>query len=147
MKTYKVTYELQDKIEPVYQYIDAENEAEAFLSTTVYLSKFTTPTKLVSIELDYDSATILDQVSDIVYNRSEEKSRQYGPFAEGMSRAAMIFNGWTGMDLKAEHVYKMLIALKFSRESYNKKHDNILDALAYLTQMYEDNKEDYNKTK
>ena len=38
---------------------------------------------------------ILSEANEIVNNRSEEKSRQYGPFEEGMRRAAMIFNGIT----------------------------------------------------
>jgi hypothetical protein len=76
--------------------------------------------------------SILRQADEIVNNRSEETDRQYGPFSEGMERAAMIFNGMTGLNLNAEHMFKALIALKFSRESYNHKRDNLLDAVAYI---------------
>ena len=76
--------------------------------------------------------SILKQAEEIVNNRSEEADRQYGPFSEGMQRAAMIFNGMTGLDLDAEHMFKALIALKFSRESYQHKRDNLLDAVAYI---------------
>lgn len=75
---------------------------------------------------------ILQKANDIVNKRSEEKERQYGPFSEGMERAAMIFNGMTGLNLTAVEMYKALVALKLSRESYNHKEDNLLDAVAYL---------------
>jgi hypothetical protein len=76
--------------------------------------------------------SILTQAEEIVNNRSEESDRQYGPFSEGMERAAMIFNGMTGLDLGADHMFKALVALKLSRESYQHKRDNLLDAVAYL---------------
>lgn len=78
---------------------------------------------------------ILKEAEDIVNNRSEEKERMYGPFTEGMKRAAMIASGMTGKDLTAEDMYKILIALKFSRESYNHKKDNLLDAVAYIAAL------------
>ena len=68
----------------------------------------------------------------IVNQRDEEKDRMYGPFSEGMDRAAMIFHGMTGLDVTGEHMFKALIALKLSRESYNHREDNLLDAIAYL---------------
>lgn len=78
---------------------------------------------------------ILKEAEDIVNNRSEEKERMYGPFTEGMKRAAMIASGMTGKDLTAQDMYKILIALKFSRESYNHKKDNLLDAVAYIAAL------------
>lgn len=75
---------------------------------------------------------ILDEASGIVNNRSEEADRNYGPFSEGMDRAAMIFTGMTGIEFTGEHMFKALVALKFSRESYNHKRDNLLDAVAYI---------------
>jgi hypothetical protein len=79
-----------------------------------------------------ESASLCEEAHKIVNERNEEKERMYGPFSEGMERAAMIFNGLTGHNLKAEDMYKALIALKFSRESYNHKRDNLLDAIAYI---------------
>jgi hypothetical protein len=75
---------------------------------------------------------ILDEASGIVNNRSEEADRQYGPFSEGMDRAAMIFNGMTGLNVTGREMFMALVALKFSRESYNHKRDNLLDAVAYI---------------
>lgn len=75
---------------------------------------------------------ILEKADEIVNKRSEEKERQYGPFQEGMSRAALIFTGMTGIPIRATEMYKALIALKLSRESFNHKEDNLLDAAAYL---------------
>jgi hypothetical protein len=56
----------------------------------------------------------------------------YGPFSEGMDRAAMIFNGMTGLNVTGREMFKALVALKLSRESYNHKTDNLLDSIAYL---------------
>jgi hypothetical protein len=78
---------------------------------------------------------ILKEAHKIVYERTEEKSRQYGPFEEGMQRAAQILNGMTGLNVDATVMYKALIALKLSRESYNHKEDNLLDAVAYMSSM------------
>ena len=76
--------------------------------------------------------SILEEANDIVNNRNEEADRMYGPFSEGMDRAALIFKGMTGFDVTGEHMFKALVALKFSRESYNHKQDNLLDAVAYI---------------
>ena len=75
---------------------------------------------------------ILEEANQIVNNRSEEAERNYGPFSEGMDRAALIFKGMTGLEVTGEHMFKALVALKFSRESYNHKQDNLLDAVAYI---------------
>jgi hypothetical protein len=80
-------------------------------------------------------SNILKEAHKIVYERTEEKSRQYGPFEEGMQRAAQILNGMTGLNVDATVMYKALIALKLSRESYNHKEDNLLDAVAYMSSM------------
>jgi len=79
---------------------------------------------------------LLIEAEEIVNNRSEEKERMYGPFTEGMERAAMIASGMTGKDITATDMYKMLIALKFSRESYNHKEDNLLDSIAYTAALH-----------
>ena len=78
------------------------------------------------------NTSILSEADSIVNNRDEEKERQYGPFSEGMDRAASIFNGMTGLNVTGKEMYMALIALKFSRESYNHKRDNLLDAVAYI---------------
>lgn len=77
-------------------------------------------------------SNIIDRANKIVSERSEEKERQYGPFEEGMERAAMILSGMTGQSHDATFMYKALIALKLSRESYCHKEDNLLDAIAYI---------------
>ena len=80
-------------------------------------------------------SNILEQADQIVNHRSEEKERQYGPFEESMERMKNIFNAITGLNLKTEHMYQAMIALKLSRESYNHKEDNLLDAVAYMGAM------------
>lgn len=75
---------------------------------------------------------ILEEANRIINERSEEKERMYGPFSEGMERAAAIVNASTGKNLTADDMYICLVALKLSRHSYNYKEDNLLDAVAYL---------------
>ena len=77
-------------------------------------------------------ANILQLADEIINQRSEEKERQYGPIGEGLERAAQIASGMTGKDFTADDIFASLIALKFSRHSYNYKEDNFLDAAAYL---------------
>ena len=77
-------------------------------------------------------SNILEQANEIINKRSEEKERQYGPFSEGMERAASIASGMTGRTWTADDMYIAMIALKFSRQSYNFKEDNLLDAAAYI---------------
>ena len=77
-------------------------------------------------------SNILEKANNIINKRSEEKERNYGPFSEGMKRAALIASGATGKTITAEDMYMCMVALKLSRESYNHKEDNLLDAVAYL---------------
>ena len=79
-----------------------------------------------------EGLSMAQQVHEIVNNRGEEVARNYGPFSEGMERAAKIFSGATGIDVKGRHMYMALVALKLSRQSYNHKDDNLLDAMAYM---------------
>jgi len=78
---------------------------------------------------------ILEKANEILYWRSEEKERQYGPMEEGMERAAKILSGMTGEDVPVDFMFKALIALKLSRQSYNHKEDNLLDAIAYMSSL------------
>ncbi len=75
---------------------------------------------------------ILEEANEIINKRSQEKERMYGPFSEGMERAAMIASGSTGKTITAKDMYMCMIALKLSRESYFHKTDNLLDAAAYI---------------
>jgi hypothetical protein len=91
--------------------------------------------------------SILEQAHEIVDLRNEEKERMYGPFSEGMDRAAMIMRGMTGKDITGEDMYAALVALKLSRHSYNYKEDNLLDAVAYLGALDNHIKEKQNEVK
>ena len=77
-------------------------------------------------------SNILEQANNIINNRSEEKERQYGPMGAGFERAAMIASGMSGKEWNAHDMFIAMIALKFSRQSYNFKEDNLLDAVAYI---------------
>jgi hypothetical protein len=80
---------------------------------------------------------ILEQARGIIYDKSEEKERQYGDFFENMEDAAKIASVMSKKQLTAEDIYHALIGLKFARESYTHKHDNMLDAIAYLASLHE----------
>jgi DNA-binding protein H-NS len=75
---------------------------------------------------------ILDQANKIVNERNEEKERQYGPFEEGMEKAAKIASLIANKEITSDDMYICMMALKLSRQSYNKKEDNMLDLVAYI---------------
>lgn len=79
-------------------------------------------------------SNILKQANEIINCRSEEKDRMYGPISEGMEIASQIYNLITPEDyhITPEGMYWALIALKLSRQHYNHKEDNLLDAVAYM---------------
>ena len=77
-------------------------------------------------------SNILEQANNIINNRSQEKERQYGPMGEGFERAALIASGMSGKEWSAHDMFIAMVALKFSRQSYNFKEDNLLDAVAYI---------------
>jgi len=85
---------------------------------------------------------ILKKADEIINERKEEKERMYGPFEEGMQRAAVIASECTGKKITAKDMYMCMVALKLSRQSYFEKTDNLLDAVAYLgsLQNYINNK-------
>ncbi|MAR49497.1 MAG: hypothetical protein CML42_00050 [Rhodobacteraceae bacterium] len=74
---------------------------------------------------------ILDEAKEIVVERITDHEN-YGEFSESMGRARLIFIGMTGKELLIEDMYKMLVALKLSRESFHHKRDNLVDACGYL---------------
>ena len=77
---------------------------------------------------------ILHEANQIINCRSEEKDRMYGPMSEGMEIASQIYNLITpeGQSITPEGMYWALVALKLSRQHYNHKEDNLLDAVAYI---------------
>lgn len=77
---------------------------------------------------------ILKKADEIVNQRSEEKEREYGPFTESMTKAAIIYNAISPEDeqITVSGMYRAMVALKLSREAYKHKEDNLLDAVAYL---------------
>lgn len=78
------------------------------------------------------SKNILKEADLIVNQRSQEKSRQYGAFSESMKRAAKIASEMRGKEIDPHDMFCCMIALKFSRQSFSFKEDNLLDAVAYL---------------
>lgn len=78
---------------------------------------------------------VLDQVGDIIYRNRD--ARNYGPFSDSMKATASVASHITGKDIQAEDVYKILIALKLTRESYGHKDDNLIDAIGYIAGLYD----------
>jgi len=74
---------------------------------------------------------ILEEAHNIVFDRSEEKEREYGNFHESMERAAAI----AGTNI--ESVYMHMIGLKLARLQFKWKRDSALDLVAYVA-SYDD---------
>jgi RNase H-fold protein (predicted Holliday junction resolvase) len=75
---------------------------------------------------------ILEEANNIVNKRSQEKEREYGPFAKSMEKTAAIATLMSDKNITVVDCYNVLIALKLSRESHSHKEDNLLDAVAYI---------------
>ena len=75
---------------------------------------------------------ILEKANQIVNERSEEKTREYGSFSEGMARASTIASMISQKNFTTHDLFVCMIALKLSRQSFNHKEDNLLDAVAYI---------------
>ena len=78
---------------------------------------------------------ILIRANDIVYNRTEEKNRQYGDFHSSMEKATSIYNLISKNQIRTEDMYYAMLAIKLARQSYSHKEDNLLDAVAYISSM------------
>ena len=78
---------------------------------------------------------ILEIANEIVFTRSEEKERQYGPFEEGMAKASRIATELCNKEITTQDMYLCMISLKLSRQAYNHKEDNLLDATAYMASL------------
>lgn len=78
---------------------------------------------------------ILQKANEIVFERVEEKERQYGPFEEGMEKAAKLASILCNKNITQKDMYMCMLSLKLSRESYNHKEDNLLDAVAYIASL------------
>lgn len=115
-------------------YLGVNNDTDALKYSTKIGSKIKTllMTNPNLNPITKSKINILQESDEIVNNRSEEGDRQYGPFSEGMDRAARIFNGMTGLDISGREMFKAMIALKLSREGYSHKRDNLMDAAAYI---------------
>jgi len=80
---------------------------------------------------------ILKRAGEIVYSRSEEKERQYGPISESFTRTAKIASQMTGKELTAQDIVKIQMSLKMSRQANKHKEDNLLDLVCYAAILNE----------
>jgi hypothetical protein len=78
---------------------------------------------------------ILKEAQKIIFDRKEEKQRQYGPIDESIAKAARVASELTNKDITTEDFYKCLIALKISRMAYNTKKDTMLDCVGYIAAL------------
>ena len=78
---------------------------------------------------------ILEKANEIIYKRSEEKERLYGPIQDGMIEAAKIASLLSRKEITPTDMYNCMIALKLSRQAYNHKEDNLLDCISYMAAL------------
>lgn len=84
-----------------------------------------------------DNNNILKHAENIIYHRTEEQERKYGPMDEMIERTAHFASSMSKSEITPEQVFCVLIGLKLTRESHAHRYDNILDALAYLAAYHE----------
>src|SRR5688500_15325405 len=75
---------------------------------------------------------ILSKAQDIVYGKTQQEERKYGPFGENMERCAKIASVMSNKELTAEDCFNVMIAQKLVRQSYHHKEDNLVDACGYI---------------
>lgn len=78
---------------------------------------------------------ILQKAHEIVYERTEEQSRNYGDIQRSMKKAATIASHISGEFITPDIIYYSIIGIKLSRESHAHKEDNLLDAVAYMSAL------------
>jgi hypothetical protein len=84
---------------------------------------------------EHQIETILTKAQDIVYNRTEEQSRNYGDIQESIKRASSIASHISGNLISPAIIYISIISIKLSREAHAHKEDNLLDAVAYMSAL------------
>lgn len=89
----------------------------------------------VSDEMKPRPKNVLEQVDEIIYKNRDD--RNYGSFSESMEKTAALASLMTGKEITAVDVYKILIAMKMTREENAHKDDNIVDAIGYLAGLYD----------
>jgi len=77
------------------------------------------------------SKSILEEAQGIIFERSEEKQRDYGSIDKSMEDAATIASILTGKNIDASDMYKCMMALKLARYKKSYKRDTHLDLVAY----------------
>ena len=82
-----------------------------------------------------EKENILQRAHAIVYERTEEQSRNYGEIQESMIRAAAIASHVSGNLVSPAMIYISIISIKLSREAHTHKEDNLLDAVAYISAL------------
>jgi hypothetical protein len=78
---------------------------------------------------------ILKKAQEIIFDRKEEKERQYGNIDDSISKAALVASELCNKEITAEDFYKCMIALKVSRMAYNTKKDTMLDCVGYIAAL------------
>jgi len=78
---------------------------------------------------------ILKKAQEIIFDRKEEKERQYGNIDDSIRKAALVASELCNKEITAEDFYKCMIALKVSRMAYNTKKDTMLDCVGYIAAL------------
>ena len=82
-----------------------------------------------------EKQNILQKAHAIVYERTEEQSRNYGDIQDSMITASCIATHISGRIVSPKEIYISIIAIKLSREAHAHKEDNLLDAVAYISAL------------
>jgi len=77
--------------------------------------------------------TILQKAQSIVYDRSQERTRQYGDIQQSMKKAAEIASSISNKSYSPDDIYIAIISIKLSRQAHAHKEDNLLDCVAYMS--------------
>lgn len=73
--------------------------------------------------------TVLTEAQALIYGDRQEV---YGSATQNFTDTARMWSVIAGVDLTAEQVAMMMVALKLCRQLHRPKRDNIIDACGYL---------------
>ena len=81
-------------------------------------------------EFNMKNTPLIDKAKVIL--TKDDEHRKYGDIYESTERTAKVASVLFGQEVPTELVTIIYIAGKLSREGYNAKEDNLVDAIAYL---------------
>lgn len=131
-----------DLIDETFNKIEGHYKSKHITSSVVYepLNKFRIQLKskindVFNVHLEVGTNSILEDLDNIINNRSVEKAKAYGPLHESFEKDAKLLTILLNKEITTRDFYMFTVVLKLGRLIYSDKYDTYLDLISYLTTM------------